>query len=193
MSEYQCCPMQKKTVTNPLCQRLTREEPSLANETGKFIELVNRHQNIIHKVCSIYAAGAEDKQDLLQEILYQLWRSYPSFQQESQFSTWMYRIALNTAITNFRKAKRKPAHVPINKTLENELRMSDHHSRYEQIEILREVIARLKPIDKAIIMLYLDELSYKEMAEILDLSESNIRVKLNRIKNKLQEWVQQLR
>lgn len=188
--------MQKKTVTNPLCQRLTREDPVLANENGKyqsrFIELVNRHQNIVHKVCSIYAADADDQQDLLQEILYQLWRSYPSFQQKSQFSTWMYRIALNTAITNFRKARRKPAHVPINKTLENELRMSDHHSHIEQIEILQQAIARLNPIDKAVIMLYLDELSYREMAEILDLSESNIRVKLNRIKNKLQEWAQQL-
>lgn len=188
--------MQKKAVTNPLCRRLTREGPALANETGKyrsrFIESVNRHQNIIHKVCSIYAAGADDKQDLLQEILYQLWRSYPSFKQKSQFSTWMYRIALNTAITNFRKVKRKPAHVPIDKTLENELRMGDHHSHSEQIEILHQAIAKLTPIDKAIIMLYLDELSCREMAEILGLSESNVRVKLNRIKNKLQEWAQQL-
>ncbi len=156
-----------------------------------FIELVNRHQNIIHKICHLYAALAEDKRDLFQEILFQLWKSYASFKQEAKFSTWMYRIALNTAVTSFRKIQRQPIHVEIDETLANELKTSDDSDRDERIEMLYAAIDKLNQIDKAVVLLYLDDLSYKEMAEVLGLSEGNIRVKINRIKSKLQELMPQ--
>ena len=152
----------------------------------QFVELVNRHQPVIHKVCRMYADSPEDRQDLLQDVLFQLWRSYPSFQGKSKFSTWMYRIALNTAITRLRKETRKAEHVELDAGAIAASTPAMTPGAGEQLEALYRLIRKLSRVDRALVMLYLEDLSYREMSEILGLSESNIGVKLNRIKARLQ-------
>jgi RNA polymerase sigma-70 factor (ECF subfamily) len=157
---------------------------------AEFIELVNRHQGIIHRMCRVYATTAGDRQDLFQDILYHLWKSYPTFKHEAAFTTWMYRIALNTAITSLRKIKRKPQHVGIDETIENAVRTADDNGD-DDIELLHQAIRKLNPVERALIMLYLEDLSHKEMSEVLGLTPSNIGVKLSRIKSKLQTLLRQ--
>jgi len=150
----------------------------------EFLGLVNRYQPMIHRVCRMYADSPEDRQDLLQDILFQLWRSYPSFQGKSSFSTWMYRIALNTAIAALRKEIRKPEQVRLEgDAVPGALSVA---SDEERLHTLFCLIRKLSRVDRALVMLYLEDLSYREMSEILGLSESNIGVKLNRIKARLQ-------
>lgn len=159
----------------------------------EFIDLVNRHQGIIHRMCRVYAATDDDRRDLFQDILYHLWKSYPEFKHDAAFTTWMYRIALNTAITGLRKSKRKPKHEEINEAVENELRTTDDANDADKVEWLQSAIGKLNQIERAVITLYLEDLSYKEMSQVLGLTESNIGVKLNRIKLKLQTLSQQSR
>ena len=158
----------------------------------EFLEVVNRYQPVIHKVCRMYAENPEDRRDLFQETLYQLWRSYPSFKGRSSFSTWIYRTALNTAITALRKERRKPEHVQVDDDIQQERAPSDALGEAERTDLLYRAIRRLNQIERALVMLYLEDLSYKEMSDILGLSESNIGVKLNRIKAKLQNFVREL-
>ena len=157
----------------------------------EFLELVNRYQPVIHKVCWIYADSLEDRQDLFQEILFQLWRSYPSFQGKSNFSTWMYRIALNRAITALRRETAKPEHVELDAERIETPAAAVAPTSGEQVELLYRLIRKLSRVERALVMLYLEDLSYREMSEVLGLSESNIGVKLNRIKAKLQELAQE--
>ncbi len=154
----------------------------------KFLELVNQHQNILHRVCTLYESDSEERKDLFQEILYQVWKSYPQFRGGAKFSTFIYRIALNTAITRLRKRNRFQ-HVNFDQ-VEEELFAIDDFAQKEQRELLDRAINQLNQIDKAIIMLYLDGVSYKEISDILGLSESNVGFKLNHIKHKLQKIVQ---
>lgn len=155
----------------------------------EFLELVNKHQPVIHKVCRMYADNADDRQDLFQETLYQLWRSYPSFKGRSNFGTWMYRIALNTAITALRRQGRKPEHVEVDDDIEQTLISHETLGEAQRTNLLNRAIQTLNPIERALVMLYLENLSYKEMSEILGLSENNVGVKLNRLKTKLQNFV----
>lgn len=150
-----------------------------------FLKDVNEHQGIILKVCSLYCDDRQDNEDLFQEILLQLWKSYASFKGESKISTWMYRVALNTAITRLRKKKRRP---------DNERMASENFNVAERdndrLDIqfgaeLQQAIDTLNRFDRALMMLYLDEKSYSEMAEIMGMTETNIGVKINRIKTKL--------
>lgn len=148
----------------------------------KFIKSINEHQKIIFKVCKLYRDNLEDQEDLFQEIVYQLWKSYPKFKGESKISTWMYRIAFNTAIVRFRKRKISVTNfdsIPekYHPTLEN--------SYPENEERLFKLLQKLNSIEKSIITLYLEDYNYKEIASIIGISESNVGVKLNRIKNKL--------
>lgn len=127
----------------------------------------------------------EDRRDLFQEILAQLWKSYPSFRNESKFSTWMYRVALNTAITSFKKDKRQPDKSGI--SYENlQLAEEIYDSREEeQIKILNKAISQLSGIEKSIILLFLEDKKYEEIAEITGITQNYVRVKMNRIKKKL--------
>ena len=157
----------------------------------QFLELVNRYQPVIHKVCRMYADSPEDRQDLFQDILFQLWRSYPSFQGRSNFSTWMYRIALNTAIAALRKEIRKPEHIGLDGEAIPVAAPGVDAGTAERVEALYGLIRKLSRVDRALVMLYLEDLSYREMSEVLGLSESNIGVKLNRIKARLQEFAKE--
>ncbi|SFM67397.1 RNA polymerase sigma-70 factor, ECF subfamily [Chitinophaga sp. YR627] len=151
----------------------------------QFLQLIDQHQQIIHKICWLYRDSPEDREDLFQEIVGQLWRSVPSFEGKSQFSSWLYRIAINTALTAFRKKRpdvRYPSVLP-----DIPAGMPDDN---EQMERLRIAIRQLNDSDKAIIALYLEELTYQEIAAITGITENNVGVKINRIKNRLQQLLQ---
>ncbi len=152
----------------------------------EFLTAVNRYQPLIHKVCRMYANTPEDRQDLFQEVLYQLWRSYPSFQGRSGLATWVYRVALNTAITTARKRWRTPEHVELDQDIRDQPIPERVPDRDPRTHLLYHAIGMLSPIERALVMLYLEDVGYKEMSDILGLSESNIGVKLHRIRAKLQ-------
>lgn len=153
----------------------------------EFIQLLNKHQNIIHKVCSIYMDTPADKEDLFQEVTLQAWKAYPSFRGDAKFSTWLYRVALNTAITFFRKEKKQV------QTFSTEVfpDTSDYHNPIEdQVKAMYRAIGELSKIDKALVMLYLEDYNYNLIGEMLGISANNVAVKLNRIKVKLKEQAQ---
>ena len=146
-----------------------------------FIQLLNSNQGIIAKVCSVYCNQKEDYEDLFQEITYQAYKGFSSFRGDAKFSTWLYRIALNTAISSFRKKKPQLsflAELPDNVT-------DTSHNNEEEKQHLIHAIKQLNETERAIITLYLDELSYTEISAIIGISENNVGVKINRIKNKL--------
>ena len=135
----------------------------------------------------MYCFTEHDRQDLFQEIVVQLWKSYPGFRGEARFGTWLYRIALNTAISGLRKQRRHtvptdPGHLPV------ELQDIQYSAeKEEQLQQLYTAINRLTEVEKALTMLYLEDKSYQEMEEILGISQNNLRVKMNRIKEKLRK------
>ena len=155
----------------------------------EFTNIISTHQGIIFKVCRMYCNDREDSEDLFQEIVLQLWRSYPAFNAQAKVSTWMYRIGLNTAITRLRKNNRKPLTQPLSIEHQNLKDPVPQRMDIEYGEELQTAINMLNKLDKALVMLYLDEKSYKEIAEIMGISESNVGVKINRIKKKLQEII----
>lgn len=149
----------------------------------QFLIFINDHQGIIHKICRIYRDIREDREDLFQEIIFQLWKSYPRFRHKSKISTWIYRIALNTAIATFRKKKRDIEYRPILPEVADEQPDDELALRHER---LFDALKQLDDGDKAIITLYLEDLSYQQIAEITGISENYVGVKLNRIKNRIQ-------
>lgn len=153
----------------------------------QFSELIEKNQGIIHKVCRIYTTNDEDAQDLFQEILLQLWKSYKSFKGNSKFTTWMYRVALNTAITLFRKSTRTINTQEIDPALYKISENTEYSQKEERIHQLYEAIKKLTKVERALVLLYLEDLPYKEIAETLGISEVNARVKMNRAKTKLKE------
>ncbi len=155
----------------------------------EFTDIISTHQGIILKVCRMYCNDHDDSEDLFQEIVLQLWRSYPAFKGDAKVSTWMYRIGLNTAITRLRKNSRKPLTQSLSIEHQNLRDTVPQRIDIEYREELQTAINMLNKLDKALVMLYLDEKSYKEIAEIIGISESNVGVKINRIKKKLQEII----
>lgn len=154
----------------------------------EFVALINLHRGLIYKVCHLYGRDRGDQEDLFQEIVLQIWKAFPTFRNESRITTWMYRIALNTAISYFRKEKRMPG----SQTLSSqELQMPDLDTN-EDLEILHQAIQHLTQVEKAMIILYLDEKSYQEIADIMGITLSNVGVKINRIKTKLEKIVKAL-
>ena len=153
--------------------------------TSEFLDLIDQHQNLVHKVCRIYTDNEEDHNDLFQEILLQLWKAYPRFKGRSKLTTWMYRVALYTAMSEFKKRSRKKEVVD---ELERTVERNAAESHFE-MEYLQAVIGRLNASDRALLALYLDERSYQQISEILGISESNVGVRLNRIKKKLKNMM----
>ena len=153
-----------------------------------FLKTIQLHQKIIHKVSRVYRDTREDQQDLFQEIVFQLWKSFPDFRGDSKVSTWIYRIALNTAISQLNKQKKRGNHVPIDEALMNKPDVGDHLEE-EQLSILYDQIKKLNPIEKGIILLYLEGKTYEEIAAITGFSASNTGTRLNRIKQKLKAQI----
>ena len=148
----------------------------------EFTELLYENQGIVHKVCSLYFNNRADKEDYKQELIIQLWKAFPSFNNKSEFSTWMYRVCLNASIDILRKEKAQPKFVKVD-THSLATTTDTKPDKDNNKERLYLAINKLSETDKAIITLYLDEFSYKEIAEIIGISESNTGVKINRIKS----------
>ena len=157
---------------------------------SKFQHIIDQHHGILYKIGRAYSHNKTDFEDLYQEMLIQLWQSFPRFQQQSKLSTYIYRVVLNTALTHQRKQKRQLKAVPLE---EQAFRIKDHsgglpiaaYEKEKEIDLLYECINELKKEDRAIILLHLEGRSYEEMAEITGLSSSNIGVRLLRLKKKL--------
>jgi len=153
----------------------------------KFVEDINQNIGIIHKISNVYFTGADDRKDACQEILYQLWRSYPSFKGDAKFSTWMYKVALNTAITYSKKGSRE---IPADMQAGNWEQLAadnDKQHNHERMTSLYAAINTLSITDKAITLLYLEDNSYEEIADITGLTKTNVSVRLVRIKRTLKE------
>lgn len=155
------------------------------NHKKEFAELVNRYKDVIFKVCYVYASR-EELEDYYQEVLIQLWRSLPKFRNESKMSTWIYRISLNTCISYVRKNKK------VNKVslIDWDFIDNDIEKKY-YIDELYLLINRLNKFEKAIILLWLEDRDYEEIASIVGISKNNVAVKLNRIKEKLRRMSNQ--
>ena len=153
----------------------------------EFVRQVQANQGIIQKICSLYGQTRLDREDLFQEIVVQLWKAVPKFQEQSKFSTWLYRVALNTAISDFRK-KRRRLHVSETEVASLEIKSEiSEVNREERLNTMYVAISRLPEIDKAMVMLYLEDKSYEEMEDILGIGANNLRVKMNRTKEKLRQ------
>lgn len=154
----------------------------------KFTTAIKANQGTIYKIASIYTDTIDDRKDLLQEIIYNLWKSFDSFNQKSSFNTWMYRVAMNVAIYNLKTAKRKITTVPI---ADQYLDVSEDENNHfeEKVTLLKQHLDNLNLLDKGIVMLYLENKSYQEIAEITGLSESNVGTKMARIKEKLKKQI----
>ena len=153
-----------------------------------FISVIEQNKGIIYKIANSFKKDEDDKKDLMQEIILQLCRSFDSYDEKSKFSTWMYRVALNVAIASYRKEKRQ--NEIIGPMPESVIAFADENistEREHELNLLQKFISELKELDRALILLYLEERSGKEMAEILGLSETNIRTKINRIKEQLKQ------
>ena len=148
---------------------------------GKFLALVDAHKGILYKVCHSYSRNRDDREDLAQEVVIQLWRSFGTFDECYRFSTWMYRIALNVAISSYRRERTRTRHVL--SAREHVLEAIDETETVtDDILLLHQFIERLDPLNKALVLLYLDGNSYREIAEVLGLSETNVATKLSRLK-----------
>jgi RNA polymerase sigma factor (sigma-70 family) len=153
----------------------------------EFLGKIEKHKGIIFKISKMYMDEKEDRDDLFQEITYQIWKAYPNFKGESQFSTWMYRIALNTAII-FLKNEKKRSFIANDDFTEYRIANDEpDNEKEEKLNAMYNAIHQLGPIDKAFIFYYLEDFSGKEIAEQMGISEGNVRVKMNRAKNKLKD------
>lgn len=154
------------------------------NSKQEFIAIIQSNAGLIYKVTRVYTSCKEDAQDLYQEIVYQLWKSFESFRNEAKITTWMYRIALNTSITYLNKEKKKGRQVPVDDFLLNTSDTTDT-IKEEQLEILYAHIKKLSPVEKAIVLLYLEGKSYEEIAGITGFTITNVGTRLARIKQKI--------
>ena len=149
-----------------------------------FQHLVEEHKKILYKICNLYCRERDSRDDLAQEIMIQLWRSFSKFDGRCRFSTWMYRIALNVAISFYRRESTRTRYVISDE--EHLLEAIDEtKNRPEEIRLLYEFIEGLDPLSKALVLLYLDGNNYQEIADVLGISETNVATKISRLKSKL--------
>ncbi len=152
-----------------------------------FVTQLEKNQNIVHKICRLYTHDRDSHNDLFQEITIQLWKAYPKFRGDSKFSTWMYRVALNTAITLYRKSKRRIDTQDF-ENISFKIESQEYDDTIEQqLKLMYAALKHLNDIDKALVFLYLEDKSYREIAQTLGISEVNARVKMNRAKEKLRK------
>ncbi len=152
----------------------------------KFQTLVDEHKKILYKVCYSYCRNRDDREDLAQEIIVQLWRSFASFDDRCRFSTWMYRIALNVAISFYRRENTRTRHVLSDD--EKVLNAVDEtENRSAEVQALYEFIDGLEPLNKALILLYLDGNSYSEIADVVGITETNVATKISRLRQTMRE------
>jgi RNA polymerase sigma factor (sigma-70 family) len=153
-----------------------------------FTSAIKENDGFIYKIATIYTNNIEDRNDLVQEIIYQLWKSFDSFKQKSSLSTWIYRVALNVALYQLKLSKKKVFTVPIDEQFINNYE-TDNNEEEEKWKIFKKQINTLNLLDKGIVMLYLDNKNYDEIAEIIGISKTNVGTKLLRIKEKLKSQI----
>lgn len=160
----------------------------------EFLERIRINRGVLFKICNIYCVNREDREDLAQEIVYQLWRSGASFDDSYRFSTWMYRVALNVAISYYRNTKRDDRVVSLSEwtvELENRTTDDDDDDMERNRQLLYSSINELNAMDRMLILLSLEEKKYSEIAEIAGISETNVATRLNRIREKLKQKITQ--
>ena len=154
----------------------------------RFIQILNENKWVLYKVINTYCKDSEDRKDLEQEILIQLWKSFELYNNQYKISTWIYKISMNVSISFYRSnINRKTKTSPINESIFQVAAQTDN-SFDEERKFLYDFINLLDDFNKEILILYLDDHSYKEIAEIVGITESNVGTKINRIKKKLQEY-----
>ena len=153
-----------------------------------FVSLLQENRKIIFKVCNSYCPNKADIEDLAQEMVYQLWKSYPGYDPGYKFTTWMYRICLNVAISFYRKEKKSTHTISFEEHL---VEIEDHKETApvteQNINLLQQFIYELKELERALMILYLEKKNYKEIAEIMGITETNVATKISRIKEKLKQ------
>ena len=162
-----------------------------ADQETAFLNDVNPNLGLVHSVCRAYVPRrGPEYDDVFQDIMYQLWKSYPRFKGESKFSTWMYRVALNTAIAHVRRSVRAPRDAELTKAIANTARTNDSAPAGDDIERLYRAIETLSDIDKAIVLLHLEDHNYDEIASVTGLTRTNVSVRLVRIRRTLNDRLQ---
>lgn len=158
------------------------------SKTAEFTQLISENEGALFKITSVYTNDRDNQQDLYQEIVLQLWKSYDSYKGQSKRSTWLYRIALNTAISYLRKSKKQKVLIPIDQVVSE---LAIHHDPLfeERLKMLYEQIKGLDALEKGIILLYLEDRNYEEIAAITGLTVTNVATRLSRIKTKLKKQI----
>jgi RNA polymerase sigma-70 factor (ECF subfamily) len=149
----------------------------------EFLSMIEEQKRTIYKVCYMYANDQDDLNDLFQETVLNLWKSFPRYRGDSKFNTWVYRIAMNTCITFLRRSNARPQTVPMTAQVASCLEADEETT--SQLRELYKLINQLGKLERALILLWLEERNYQEMADILGISKANVAVKLNRIREKL--------
>lgn len=154
----------------------------------QFTQVIKENEGIIIKVCSLYTFNPDDRDDLYQEIVYQLWKSFASFKAKAKLSTWMYRVALNTAIYFLKKEKKAIRTTPLEGSL---LQFAEELNKREEekIQLLYQHIQLLSLLERGIILLYLESKSHEEIAEVMGLTTTNVGTRLSRIREKLKSQI----
>lgn len=178
----------EKFTTEQKSDQQSRDMGEINNPADRkdFDAFIDQNKGIIYKVASTYCKDLDDRKDLVQEIIIQLWRSFKSFNHSVKISTWTYRVALNVAISFYRKeSKRKQVSTQLSENLVSILADHETNEKEEQFNQLQSFISELKELDRALIILYLEDKSQKEIGDILGISETNVSTKMARIKEKL--------
>ena len=156
----------------------------MKQEEEIFARLVREHKSTIYTVCYMFSKDEDDVQDLFQETLINMWKGMGGFREESKIDTWIYRVALNTCLTQERKKKREVKKVPLNMDVNF---FEDNDANAKQARILHQRISQLAYVDRALVMLWLDGMSYDEIRAVVGISAQNVAVKLFRIKEQLKK------
>ncbi|HSF54925.1 MAG TPA: sigma-70 family RNA polymerase sigma factor [Algoriphagus sp.] len=159
------------------------------NREEEFIQLIHENQGLIFKITTIYTRDREEQKDLYQEIVYQTWKSFDQFKKASKPSTWLYRVGMNTAITNLNRSKKRVTAVPM-EGLKLDFADEFDSAFEERLKLLYAEIRKLGLLDRGIVFLFLEGKSHEEIAEIVGISSSNVGTRLSRIKEKLRKGVQ---
>jgi len=165
----------------------------VADKQGVFLSVIEANKGIIYKVANSYCKIPEDRKDVMQEIILQLWKSFDNYNEKFKYSTWIYRIALNVAISFYRKENtRKEISKSFSEGIFNMVDLKEDNNVEAGVNFLQQFIAELKELDKALMLLYLEEKSHKEIAEIIGITETNVATKISRIKNILKQKFSQV-
>lgn len=166
---------------------------SLQQNDTFFLSVIENNKGIIYKIANAYCKDDEDRKDLIQEIISQLWQSFSRYNDQYKFSTWMYRVALNVAISFYRNTKIRTARTqPLTEGIINIVDDSESKELEGNLSLLRQFINELNELNRALMILYLEDKNYKEIADILGISETNVATKISRIKDKLKRKFSQV-